>query len=331
VPSLSARLVHLLTAAAFAAALPPGVLNFVTGSGRKTMPPIMATGLIDLIGFIGGTGAMDSLIKSHPEPHRLKVFAQLAGKNLGIVLPDADLEVAAQQCLVGSTSYNGQRCTAIKLMMVHESVADAFLAKYLAKVNALKAGLPWEEQVNITPLPEPSKPKYLEELIADAVAKGATVANAKEGGGTVHGGLFIPAVLDGVTSEMRVFHEEQFGPVMPVARYSDLSEVYAALKESWNGQQAAIFTSDAAKAAPLIDALSTQVGRININMQCGRSPDQVPFSGRRSSAMGTMSVTEALRAFSIETAITYIAADKTSAALGGALEQHSKFLAPIVE
>ncbi|KAJ1622980.1 Aldehyde/histidinol dehydrogenase [Pavlovales sp. CCMP2436] len=322
-------LAHILTADAFAAALPPGVLNFITGSGKRTMPPIMESGLVDMIGFIGGTGAMDKLIKQHPEPHRLKVFAQLAGKNIGIVLGDADLEVAAEQCLLGSTAYNGQRCTAVKLMMVHESVYDAFLAKYVAKVNALKVGLPWEDKVNITPLPEPNKPAYLEELIADAVSKGATVANAEMGGGTRHGALFHPAVIAGVTKEMRIFQEEQFGPVLPVAKFSDLSEVYTALKESWNGQQSAIFTSNAAAAAPLIDALSSQVGRININMQCGRSPDQVPFSGRRSSAMGTMSITEALRAFSIETAVTYIAKDSTSVALGAELDKHSKFLAPL--
>lgn len=301
----------------------------MTGAGRKTMPPIMQTGLVDLIGFIGGTGAMDQIIKDHPEPHRLKVFAQLAGKNIAVVLPDADLDVAAQQCMLGSSAYNGQRCTAIKLMMVHDSVADAFVAKYLAKINALKAGLPWEAGVAITPLPEPAKPAYLEGLIADALGKGATLANAKEGGGSRYGALFVPAVLDGVTKEMRVFQEEQFGPVMPIVRYSDVAEVHAALKASWNGQQAAIFTKDPAAAAPLIDALSSQVGRININMQCGRSPDQVPFSGRRSSAMGTMSVSEALRAFSIETAVTYISADPDSVKLGAALEQHSKFLAPL--
>jgi glyceraldehyde-3-phosphate dehydrogenase (NADP+) len=316
-----------MTADAFAKSLPPGVLNFVTGSGRVTMPPIMATGLVDVLGFIGGTGAMDKLIHQHPEPHRLKIFAQLAGKNLGIVLPDADLEVAAQQCMLGSTAYNGQRCTAIKLMMVHESVADAFMAKYVEKVSALKAGLPWEDKVSITPLPEPSKPTYLEGMIADALAKGATIAN--KGGGTAHGALLLPTVLEGVTNEMLIFQEEQFGPVMPVARFSDVAEVHAALKASWNGQQAAIFTKSATEAAPLIDALSSQVGRININMQCSRSPDQVPFSGRRSSAMGTMSVTEALRAFSIETAVVFPAADEASAALCGALAKSSRFLAPI--
>jgi hypothetical protein len=108
-------LVHALTARAFAAALPPGAISFVSGAGRQTLGPIMASGKVDVLGFIGGTSGADALIRAHPAPHRLKVFAQLAAKNLGVVLPDADLDAAAAQCALGATSYNGQRCTAIKL------------------------------------------------------------------------------------------------------------------------------------------------------------------------------------------------------------------------
>merc|ERR1719231_1218147 len=163
---------------AYAAHLPPGVLNFVAGSGRATCPPIMKSGLVDMLGFIGGSKACDALIGDHPAPHRLKVFSQLEGKNLGVVLPDADIAVAAKQCALGATSYNGQRCTAIKLMLVHRAVKDAFLDQFLAHVAALGVGLPWAEGVAITPLPEPHKPKYLEELVTDALSKGATLANA---------------------------------------------------------------------------------------------------------------------------------------------------------
>merc|ERR1719502_1358898 len=119
-------LAHVLTINALKEAFPPGVVNFVTGAGRKTMGPIMETGLVDCLGFIGGAKATDTLIKQHPQPHRLKVFAQLEGKNIGIVLADADLDVAAKACVTGGLSYNGQRCTAVKLIMVHDSVADAF-------------------------------------------------------------------------------------------------------------------------------------------------------------------------------------------------------------
>jgi glyceraldehyde-3-phosphate dehydrogenase (NADP+) len=166
---------HMLTMEAFKASFPPGVINFVSGSGRKTMPPIMRTGDVDMLAFIGGSKTADLLIKEHPAPHRLKIFLQLEGKNLGIVYPDADLEVAVEQIVLGSTSYNGQRCTAIKLVMIHESIADTFLERLAQKVDSLKVGLPWEEGVAITPLPESDKPAYLQDLIADAVSMGAKV------------------------------------------------------------------------------------------------------------------------------------------------------------
>jgi glyceraldehyde-3-phosphate dehydrogenase (NADP+) len=322
-------LVHVLTARAFREALPPGVLNFVSGSGRVTLGPIMETGLVDVLGVIGGVGGADALIKAHPHPHRLKVFAQLEAKNLGIVLSDADLEVAVEQCVLGATSYNGQRCTAIKLIMVHESIADEFVSRLVKRVSALKGGLPWEKDVAITPLPESGKPKFLEGLIADALARGASIANEAAGGGRLHGALMTPAVLDDVTSEMRIFHEEQFGPVVPVARFRDISEVRHAITASWNGQQAAIFTSDPEAAAPIVDTLSTVVGRINVNMQCGRSPDSVPFSGRRSSAMGTMSVSEVLRAFSVETVVAFTAKDEVASKVATGLDAHAAIFAPV--
>lgn len=321
-------LVHVLTADAIMAALPAGVINFVSGSGRKTMGPIMKTGLVDIIGFIGGTKGADALIQQHPAPHRLKVFAQLEGKNMGIVMPDADLDVAAAGCLSGSLTYNGQRCTAIKLIMVHESVADKFVEKYLAKVAELKVGLPWEDAA-ITPLPEPKKPQILGELIEDAVSQGAKLVNKEAGGGEVRGALYTPAVVDYITPKMRLFHEEQFGPAVPIARYTQLYEVLNALKESWNGQQAAIFTNSSDAAAPLVDSLSTIVGRININAACARSPDVLPFSGRRSSAMGTMSIAEALRSFSIETVVAYPAKSAESKAVAQGLDTRTEFLAPL--
>ena len=247
------------------------------------------------------------------------------------VLPDADLDVAVEQCTLGATSYNGQRCTAIKLIMVHESVADVFVEKLVAKIGHLKVGLPWEDGVAITPLPEEKKPKFLEGLIADALAHGGVLANAAGGGGNLAGALMTPAIVDRINPQMRLFHEEQFGPVVPIARFGKLEEVTDAIKASWNGQQASIFTSDAKAAAPLIDTLSTVVGRINLNMQCGRSPDVVPFSGRRSSAQGTMSVAEALRAFSIETVVAYSAKDKTSGSVALALDKHkeTELFAPV--
>jgi len=281
-----------------------------------------------MLAFIGGSKAADELIKAHPHPHKLKLFLQLEGKNLGIVLPDADLNTAVEQITIGSTTYNGQRCTAIKLVFLPKSLVDDFLPKFVEKIASLVVGLPWEKNVSITPLPQQSKPKFLLDLIADAKNKGASVINEHLGGGNVADGLVKPAIVFPVTSDMRLWHEEQFGPVIPIAVYDDIQEVYDYISLTPYGQQAAIFTKSAESSAELVDTLSTVVGRININTQCGRSPDVYPFSGRRSSALGTMSISEALRIFSIE---TVIAAKKTDLNANILLdyENYSKFLQPL--
>jgi glyceraldehyde-3-phosphate dehydrogenase (NADP+) len=150
---------------------------------------------VDIFAFIGGSKAADLLIREHPAPHRLKVWLSLEGKNLGIVLPDADLDVAAEQVTIGSTTYNGQRCTAIKLTMVHESIAKEFLEKLKQKFAKLKYGLPWEQGVLITPLPEDKKTKSMEAMIADAVSRGASVVNSNENGGLIAGNLMVSAIV----------------------------------------------------------------------------------------------------------------------------------------
>ncbi|EOD05025.1 glyceraldehyde-3-phosphate dehydrogenase [Emiliania huxleyi CCMP1516] len=300
-------LAHICSMETYAKVFPPGVVNFVSGAGRTTMPPIMATGKVDIFAFIGGSKAADALLKIHPEPHRLKASLALDAKNLGVVMPDCDMAATVTEVLAGSLSYNGQRCTALKLLFVHESIADAFLAAYCAKVDELKIGLPWESGVKLTPLPEPNKPAYLRELIADAKSLGAKVVNQL---GEQEAGPFVrPTVLYPVSEKMRVWHEEQFGPLVPVVPFRELDDVYAYLAQSTFGQQASVFAGDVVKCAPLLDALANSVGRVNINAQCQRGPDYLPFSGRKSSALGTLSVTEALKTVSTE----YVVATKDNA------------------
>jgi glyceraldehyde-3-phosphate dehydrogenase (NADP+) len=327
IPTLGG-LAHVLTMEAYAQHLPEGVINFVSGSGRATMGPIMKSGIVDALAFIGGAASADAIIKECPNPHRLKLFLQLEGKNLAIVLPDADLDVATEQCLLGSTAYNGQRCTAIKLIFVHESIAEPFVAKFANRISGLKVGLPWTQGVSITPLPEPKKPAYLLELIADAVTKGAKVVNAGQGGGHLDASLMTPAILYPVTSHMKVYHEEQFGPVIPICTFTNVEEINAYYKGTSFGQQAAVFTTSQ-EAAPLIDILATNVGRINVNVQCARSPDVFPFSGRKSSALGTMSVTEGLNTFSIETVLA-TKDNATNATIVGGFESSTRVFAPFV-
>ena len=161
--------------------------------------------------------------------------------------------------------------------------------------------MPWEEGVFITPLPESGKPQEMKAYLDEAVADGATVVNA--GGGQIEGSLFRPAVLYPVSPSSRLYREEQFGPVIPVVPYDDLNQPIQYIEESPYGQQASLFGRDPATLASLIDRLVNQVCRLNLNSQCQRGPDTFPFTGRKDSAEGTLSVSDALRVFSVRTLV----------------------------
>jgi glyceraldehyde-3-phosphate dehydrogenase (NADP+) len=286
---------------AFRDSFPPGVINTVYGSGRVVIPPLMTSGTVDVLAFIGSSKAANRLEKQHPNPHRLRSILGLEAKNPAIILPDADLELTVKECILGTLSFNGQRCTALKIIFVHRRIAEAFLEKFTAAVSALKFGMPWEEGVFLTPLAEPEKTAYFSELVEDAQKFGATIAN--EAGGTVNGSFFYPAVVYPVTEAMRLYHEEQFGPVIPVVPYDDLDTPIDYIVKSNYGQQVSIFGQDTEAIADLIDPLVNQVCRVNLNSQCQRGPDVFPFTGRKDSAVGTLSVSDALRSFSIRTIV----------------------------
>jgi glyceraldehyde-3-phosphate dehydrogenase (NADP+) len=162
-------------------------------------------------------------------------------------------------------------------------------------------GMPWEHGVQVTPLPEQGKSRYLLDLISDAESFGARVIN--ERGAEVSGSLFFPAVVFPVDSRMRLYHEEQFGPVIPVAVFDDIEEPITYMVQSDYGQQVSLFGNDPQQIARLIDPLVNQVCRVNLNSQCQRGPDTFPFTGRKDSAEGTLSVSDALRVFTIRTLV----------------------------
>ena len=286
---------------AFRDSFPPGVINVIYGRGRETVSALMASGKVDVFAFIGTHKAASDLKKLHPRPHRLRAALGLDAKNPGIVLPQVDLDNAVEEAVTGALSFNGQRCTALKILFVHEDVVEAFLDKFQRKLAALKPGMPWEPGVALTPLPEPGKVDYLDGLVADARAKGAQVLN--EGGGHSRGSFFFPALLYPVNHSMRVYHEEQFGPLVPVVPYRDLQTVIDYVLDSDYGQQLSLFGNDPQTIGSLVDIFANQVGRININAQCQRGPDTYPFNGRKNSAEGTLSVDDALRVFSIRTLV----------------------------
>ena len=286
---------------AFRDSFPPGVINIIYGRGRETVGVLMESGKIDVFAFIGTNKGANELKRLHPKPHRLKAVLGLDAKNPAIVLPDADLNIAVTECITGSLSFNGQRCTALKILFVHKSLIESFITKFNEEVKKLKCGMPWDAGVNLTPLPEPGKTEYLNGLVEDAKKHGAKIMN--DDGGEMKETFFYPAVLYPVNDKMRVYSEEQFGPIVPIVPYENVDDPMHYVINSNFGQQVSIFGKDSKTIAKLIDIFSNQLGRININTQSQRGPDSFPFNGRKDSAEGTLSVQDALRVFSIRTLV----------------------------
>lgn len=147
----------------FQVCFPPGVINIIFGRGRDTVGPLMESGKVDMFAFIGTHKGASALKQMHPKPHRLKAVLGLDANNPGIVMAEADMDEAVSECVAGALSFNGQRCTALKLLFVHDSVADIFVEKLAAAVDELLPGMPWES----------GKTEYLGGLVEDAVAGGA--------------------------------------------------------------------------------------------------------------------------------------------------------------
>ena len=283
---------------AFKSSFPPGVVNIVFGRGREIATPIMKTGKIDVLALIGHSSSAISLQDLHPQKSRLRLVLGLEAKNPGIILKDADIDLTVNECISGTLSFNGQRCTALKILYVHEDIKDKFLKKFSEAVDELKLGLPWDNTL-LTPLPEPAKPDYITNLIDDAKSKGASIVNKR--GGDKQKNFVFPAVLYPVNKDMDVYKEEQFGPVIPVISFTDISTPIKDMSESNYGQQVSIFGKDVDTLGPIIDSMVNLVCRVNLNSACQRGPDIYPFTGRKDSAVATLSVHDALRSFSIRT------------------------------
>jgi glyceraldehyde-3-phosphate dehydrogenase (NADP+) len=294
-------LLHWPLLDAFRASFPPGVVNTVYGEGQKVISPLMKSGKIDALAFIGSSRVADILKKDHPNPHRLRCVFGLEAKNAAVILADADLDLTIKESITGALSYNGQRCTALKMIFVHKKIVDTYLERFIAAVEKLKCSMPWEKNVGITPLPELGRVEYLTDIVKDARQLGGKIVN--KSGGKTNGTFFYPAIVYPVNSRMRLYAEEQFGPVVAIAPFEDIEEPIRYIIASNYGQQMSIFGSDPNMIADLIDPLVNQVCRVNINSQCQRGPDTFPFTGRKDSAEGTLSVSDALRVFSIRTLV----------------------------
>ncbi|WP_424534014.1 aldehyde dehydrogenase family protein [Sphaerisporangium viridialbum] len=285
-PSQGALSGLMMCELAYEAGIPPEILQVVTGRGSRIGDYLVQHPGVDLITFTGSSETGADLAR---KAGMIPLLLELGGKDPAIVLADADLEAAAADIVAGAFSYSGQRCTAVKRVLVIDSVADRLVAKIAERTAKLTVGDP-RDNAQITPLVDPQSAVDAERMTNDAVAGGAVLIH----GGTREGGLMQPTVVDHVTAEMELAWVEPFAPVLPIIRVSSASEAIRISNRSEYGLQAAIFTSDIDTAIQI--AARLDVGTVQVNGRTARGPDHFPFLGTKASGMGTQGVKPSIEA-----------------------------------
>lgn len=290
-PATQGSLCGLYLARVFeVAGVPAGVLNTITGRGGEIGDYVTTHREINFINFTGSTEVGYRISKL---TNMVPLLMELGGKDAAIVLEDADLELAANNIVAGGYSYSGQRCTAVKRILVIEQVADQLVEKILDKIKLLKVGNPLTDgDVDIVPLIGTKAADFVMELIEDAKTKGAKMI----AGGNREGNLIEPTLFDYVTTDMRLAWEEPFGPVLPIMRVNTKEEAIEIANRSEYGLQSAVFTQNINDAFYIADQL--EVGTVQINNKTERGPDHFPFLGVKSSGLGTQGIRYSIEAMS---------------------------------
>ncbi|WP_277284489.1 NADP-dependent glyceraldehyde-3-phosphate dehydrogenase [Sneathia sanguinegens] len=260
--------------------LPEDVLTIATGRGSVIGDYINTHKDIAFINFTGST-QIGKRISNQADLKGLMM--ELGGKDAAIVLKDADLSKAANEIVKGAFSYSGQRCTAIKRVLVDKEVKEELVSKICNLVDKLKVGHPMDN-ADITPLIDNKSADFVQSLIDDAIDKNAKVLR----GNKRKQNLIYPCILDNVTLDMKVAFEEPFGPVLPIITVANVDEAIKIANMSNYGLQSAIFTKDITKAFEIAKKL--EVGTVHINNKTQRGPDNFPFLGIKDSGIGVQGI-----------------------------------------
>ncbi|QEH62125.1 glyceraldehyde-3-phosphate dehydrogenase [Spiroplasma chinense] len=266
------------------AKLPKGIFNVVTGRGREIGDIITSNKEIDMISFTGSVGIGNQIRK---QGSSTDLVLELGGKDPALVLDDKNLEKYADEIIGGAFGYSGQRCTAIKRVLVSDEIADKLSPLLKARVEKLTVGKP-SENANITPVIDLKSADFIQGLIDDAKEKGATILT----GDKREQNLMWPTLIDNVTVDMKVAWEEPFGPVLPIIRINSVEEMIKIANESNFGLQASVFCQDISTAISVAKQIET--GTVNINSKSQRGPDCFPFLGIKDSGEGVQGIREAL-------------------------------------
>jgi vanillin dehydrogenase len=275
------------------AGFPPGVVNVVSNApadASKVVEALIAHKAVRRVNFTGSTN-VGRIIAETAARHLKPVLLELGGKAPLLVLDDADLDEAVNATAFGAFMYQGQICMSTERVVVDRKIADAFVHKLAKKAEALPAGNPRTSNVALGPLISRDAAAKVEALIGDAVGKGAKLV----AGGKADGPVMAATVLDHVTREMRIYHEESFGPVAPVIRVGTVDEAVAVANDTEYGLSAAVFGQNVNRA--LAVAKRIESGICHINGPTVQDEAQIPFGGMKASGYGRFGGRAAINEF----------------------------------
>ena len=273
----------------YEAGLPPPMFSVVTGDPKEIADELLTHPDVDLVTFTGGI-AVGKYIAAKAVYKRQVL--ELGGNDPLIVMEDADLEEAATLAAAGSYKNSGQRCTAIKRMLVQESVAERFVELLLERTRAVKYGDPMDAANDMGTVIDEAAARLFESRVNDAVARGARLLYGNER----RGALYSPTVLDRVTAEMPLVRQETFGPVSPVIRFGTLDQAIAIANSTDYGLSSAVCTNRLDYITRLVTELN--VGSVNVREVPGYRLELTPFGGIKDSGLGYKEgVQEAMKSF----------------------------------
>lgn len=228
------------------AGIPDGVLNIITGPGRTMGDALVRNPITKMVTMTGSTPAGQAIVKAASD-NLAHVQLELGGKAPLIVFEDADIDSAVEGALHSRFDNCGQVCTCNERMYVHEDIYEVFMGKFMAKVKALKVGDPFSEDSDMGPKVNKAELSHMQELVEISVKEGATLAyggKIPDGPEFEKGNWFEPTILTDVTQEMTIVHEESFGPILPVIKFSDFDQVMAYANDCEYGLAAMVYTND---------------------------------------------------------------------------------------
>jgi len=279
----------LLADILYEAGLPPEMFSVVTGDPREIADEMLTNPDMDLITFTGGVPIGKYIAAK--AVYKRQVL-ELGGNDPIIVMEDADLDEAAALAAAGSYKNSGQRCTAIKRMLVHEAVADRFVELLLARTRAWTYGDPMDPEIDMGTVIDEAAAKSFEAKVNEAVALGAKLLH----GNVRRGALYSPTLVDHATPEMPLVKDETFGPVSPVIRFRNIDEAIRISNSTAFGLSSAVCTNRLDYVTKLVSELN--VGSVNVREVPGYRLELTPFGGIKDSGLGYKEgVQEAMKSF----------------------------------